>query len=36
MKVKRVIKKQEIWEKNEKVAKLEEKAKKLVPPRFHK
>ena len=36
MKMKRVIKKQEIWKEKEKVTKLEGKAKKLVPPRFYK
>ena len=36
MKVKRVVKEQKIWDKEKKVAKLEEEVRKLVPERFHK
>ena len=36
MRGKKVVKKQEIWNKKEKVAKSKEKAKKLVPQRFQK
>ena len=34
--IKRVAKEQEIWDEEEKVAKLEVKTKKLVPKKFHK
>ena len=34
--VKKVAEKQEIWDKEEKVAKLEKEAKKLVSEHFHK
>ena len=34
--VKRVAEEWEIWDEEEKVAKLEEKAKKLVPEELHK
>ena len=34
--VKKATKEWEIWDKEEKAAKLEEEAKNLVPPRFHK
>jgi len=33
--VKRVVEKWEIWDKEEKVARLEEEAKKLLPEKFH-
>ena len=33
--VKRVVKEWKIWEEEEKVARLEEEAKKLVPEKFH-
>ena len=36
MRVKKMVKKQEIWDEKEKVAKSEEEAKKLVPQRFYK
>ena len=36
MEVKRMTEEQEIWNKKEKAAKSEEKAKKLVLSRFHK
>jgi len=36
MKVKKVVEEWEIWDKEEEAAKFEEKAKKLVPQRFHK
>ena len=35
MDIKRAVKEQEIWDKEQKAAKLEEEAKKLVPPRFY-
>jgi len=34
--IKRVVKKWEIWDKEEKMGKSEAEAKKLVPERFHK
>ena len=34
--VKKMVEKQEIWDKEEEVAKYKEKAKKLVSQRFHK
>ena len=34
--MKRVAKEWEIWDKEEEVARLEEKAKKWVPEKFHK
>ena len=36
MEVKKVAEKWEIWDKEEKAAKSEEEARKLVPERFHK
>ena len=36
MDVKKATEEWEIWDKEEKAAKLEEEAKKLVPLRFHK
>ena len=36
MKVKKIAKEQEIWDKKEKIAKSEEEAKELVPPKFYK
>ena len=36
MEVKRVAKEWKIWNKEKEAAKLEEEAKKLVSPRFHK
>ena len=36
MKVKKIAKEQEIWDKKEKIAKSEEEAKKLVLPKFYK
>ena len=36
MKVKKVVEKQKIWNKEKKAAKLKEETKKLVPERFHK
>ena len=36
MKVKKVAKEWDIWDKKEKVAKCKEEAKKLVPQRFYK
>ena len=33
--MKKVVEEQKIWDEKEKVAKLEEEAKKLVSPRFH-
>ena len=36
MKVKKIAKEQEIWNKEEEVTKFEEEAKKLIPQRFYK
>ena len=36
MKVKKMAEEWEIWDKEEEIVKLEAKAKKLVPERFHK
>ena len=36
MEIKKVIEKQEIWNEEEKVAKLEEEAKRLMLEHFHK
>ena len=36
MKIKKVVKEQKIWNKNKKITKSEEEAKKLVSQRFHK